>query len=174
VKRRDGRALLWSGLALCALMAAASGAGAFPWSIDMFRGQSVQPMARAPRVMPPGTMPINGEAPMTREAASATLHNPLKPSAPVLAAGKSLFDTNCAVCHGGTGRGDGTVGFLLRIPPADLTRGVAAQRSDGYLYATIRDGSFVMPSYADAMSSNERWQVVLYLRTLQQKKVSAK
>jgi mono/diheme cytochrome c family protein len=173
VKRRNG-AMLMGGLLLCAIAAAASSAGAFPWSIDMFRGQSVQAMARSPRVMPPGTMPINGEAPMTREAASTALHNPLKPGAPAVAAGKSLFDTNCAVCHGGTGRGDGTVGFLLRIPPADLTSGVAAQRSDGYIYATIRDGSIVMPSYADAMSPNERWQVVLYLRTLQQKKVSAK
>ena len=42
--------------------------------------------------------------------------------------------------------------FLLRVPPADLTAGVAAQRTDGYIYATIRNGSIVMPSYADAMS----------------------
>jgi mono/diheme cytochrome c family protein len=171
VKRREGAAL-WGSLLLCALLlAGAHRAGAFPWSIDMFRGQA---MARSPRVMPPGTLPINGEAPMTREVAAATLHNPLKPDAAALAAGKSLFDNNCAVCHGGTARGDGTVGFLLRIPPADLTRGVPAQRSDGYIYATIRDGSYVMPSYADAMSPDERWKVVLYLRSLQQKKVSAK
>ncbi len=139
----------------------------------MFRGESVQPLAQSPRVMPPGTLPINGEAPMSREDASATLHNPLKPTPAALAAGKSLFETNCAVCHGSNARGNGTVRFLLRVPPADLTAGVAAQRSDGYIYATIRNGSIVMPSYADAMSSNERWEVVLYLRSLQGK-VSAK
>ncbi|MGO9060477.1 MAG: cytochrome c [Candidatus Binataceae bacterium] len=156
--------------ALCGLvLIAPRHAAAFPWSIDMFRGESVQPLSQSPRVMPPGTMPVNGEAPMSREQASAKLHNPLLTSPEVLAAGKSLFDSNCAVCHGNGARGDGTVRFLLRVPPADLTAGVAAQRSDGYIYATIRNGSIVMPSYADAMSSKERWEVVLYLRSLQPK-----
>ena len=159
---------------LCTILLGARGAaGAFPWSIDMFRGATVQPMAQAPRVMPPGTMPVNGEAPMSREDSSTALHNPLKPTPAVLAAGKSLFDNSCAACHGADARGNGTVRFLLRVPPADLTAGVAAQRSDGYIYATIRNGSIVMPSYADAMSATERWQVVLYLRSLQ-KRVSAK
>jgi len=139
----------------------------------MFRGESVQPMARSPRVMPPGTLPVNGEPPMSREQSSAKLHNPLKADPAVLAAGKSLFESNCAVCHGNNARGNGTVRFLLRVPPADLTAGVAAQRTDGYIYATIRNGSIVMPSYADAMSSEERWQVVLFLRSLQGK-VAAK
>ncbi|HZY60824.1 MAG TPA: c-type cytochrome [Candidatus Binataceae bacterium] len=166
--------MLWIGAVLCGcLLLAPRRARAFPWSIDMFRGESVQPMARSPRVMPPGTLPVNGEPPMSREQSSAKLHNPLKADPAVLAAGKSLFESNCAVCHGNNARGNGTVRFLLRVPPADLTAGVAAQRTDGYIYATIRNGSIVMPSYADAMSSAERWQVVLFLRSLQGK-VAAK
>jgi mono/diheme cytochrome c family protein len=165
-----------SALALCLSLAlggwmliAPRRAAGFPWSIDMFRGQAVQPMAHSPRVMPPGTLAVDGEPPMTREQASAKLHNPLKPDATVLAAGKSLFETNCAVCHGRDARGNGTVRFLLRVPPADLTAGVTAQRTDGYIYATIRNGSIVMPALADAMSARERWEVVLYLRSLQGK-----
>jgi mono/diheme cytochrome c family protein len=173
VNRPEARAL-WIGAVLCGcLLLAPRHAPAFPWSIDMFRGESVQPMAHAPRVMPPGTLPVNGEPPMSREQSSAKLHNPLKANPAVLAAGESLFESNCAVCHGSNARGNGTVRFLLRVPPADLTAGVAAQRSDGYIYATIRNGSIVMPSYADAMSSEERWQVVLFLRSLQGK-VAAK
>jgi mono/diheme cytochrome c family protein len=168
VKRPEAPAL-WLAIAVCAwLLIAAHIAGAFPWSIDMFRGQAVQPLSQAPRNMPSGTLSINGVPPMTREVASATLHNPLKPDADVLAAGKDLFETDCAVCHNTDGRGDGPVGFLLRVPPADLTRGVALQRTDGYIYATIRNGSYVMPGYGDAMSSHERWEVVLYVRSLQQ------
>jgi mono/diheme cytochrome c family protein len=168
VKRPEAPAL-WLGLAVCAwLLIAAHIAGAFPWSIDMFRGEAIQPLSRAPRNMPSGTLAIDGVPPMTREVAAVTLRNPLKPTPEVLAAGKDLFETDCAVCHNSDGRGGGPVGFLLRLPPADLTRGVAAQRTDGYIYATIRNGSFVMPGYGDAMSSHERWEVVLYVRSLQQ------
>ncbi len=140
----------------------------------MFRGEAVQPLSEAPRNMPAGTLAINGVPPMSREVAAVTLHNPLKPTPAVLAAGKDLFDTNCAVCHNNDGRGGGPVGFLLRLPPADLTSGVAAQRSDGYIYATIRNGSIVMPGYGDAMSSHERWEVVLYVRSLQQQANAAR
>jgi len=59
------------------------------------------------------------------------------------------------------------VAFQMIIPPPDLIFAQPSQRSDGYLYATIRNGGVVMPAYADAMSVEERWQVVLYLRKLQ-------
>lgn len=168
-------AALWSAAALCAaLLMVARGAGASPWSIDMFRGQSVQALARAPRVMPPGSLPVNGLPPVSRQTAAATLHNPVKSTPDAVAHGKMLFETDCAVCHDSSGRGDGPVRFLLRIPPADLTRGIATQRSDGYIYATIRNGSFVMPAYGDAMSAHESWEVVLYVRSLQARKVGAK
>jgi mono/diheme cytochrome c family protein len=174
VKRSE--AARWSGAALCAaaLLMVTRGAGAFPWSIDMFRGESVQALARAPRVMPPGTLPVNGVPPMSREVASLSLRNPVKPTPEALAHGKLLFDTDCAVCHDSNGRGDGPVRFLLRIPPADLTHGVSTQRSDGYIYATIRNGSIVMPAYGDAMSADEIWDVVLYVRSLQRPQVGAK
>lgn len=148
-------------------------ARAFPWSIDMFRGASVQPLAEAPRNQPPGTLPINGDLPMSREVASRVLHNPLAPTAARIEEGKQLFFNNCSPCHGVDGRGDGSVRFLLKVPAPDLTAGEPAQRSDGYIYATIRDGSYIMPSYDDAMSSQERWEVVLYIRSLQGK-VAAK
>lgn len=155
------------------LLAIPRAALAFPWSIDMFRGASVQPLARAPRNQPPGTLSIHGHAPMSRQVASETLHNPLEPTKSVLAHGKVLYDDNCSVCHGDTGQGDGTVRFLLKVPPPALTAGMATARTDGYIYATIRNGSYIMPAYADAMSPEERWEVVLYIRSLQGK-VAAK
>src|SRR5580765_7965825 len=35
--------------------------------------------------------------------------------------GALTFKTNCAVCHGRTGHGDGPLSASLRIAPADLT-----------------------------------------------------
>lgn len=39
------------------------------------------------------------------------------------AAGKALFDANCASCHGTSGKGDGPVGAALNPPPRDFTVG---------------------------------------------------
>ena len=143
-------------------------ARAWPWSHDMFRGAAVQPLAVPPRVMPAGTLPVaGGEPPMSRDVAATTLTNPLAPTPERLAHGKRLFTTNCAPCHGSAGMGDGPVADHTLVPAANLTLGQPTERSDGYLYATIRDGSVVMPAYGDAMSASERWQLVLYLRQLQ-------
>ena len=68
-----------------------------------------------------------------------------------------------------TGRGDGTVVHLLAHKPADLLTGVSKNLPEGYIYGYIRNGGIWMPAYGDAMSSNERWQVVMYLRQLQDK-----
>jgi mono/diheme cytochrome c family protein len=136
----------------------------------------VQPLALAPRVMPEGTLPATGtaELPMTRAEMTASEHNPLQPTPENLAAGKSLYGTNCAPCHGDSGRGDGTVVHLLKTKPKDLITGNSKYLPDGYLYGTIRDGGLAMPSYGDALSVHERWQVVTFVRSLQHAGVASK
>ena len=134
----------------------------------MYRGENVQPLAVAPRVMPEGTMPTTGgELPMTREQMTIKERNPLQATPENLEHGKALFATLCTACHGNDGRGTGPVARLLRTPPADLIGGLSKDLPDGYVYGTIRDGGIAMPSYDDAMSGHERWQVVLFVRQLQ-------
>ena len=61
------RNVLSAFLAVIALATYATVASAFPWDIDMYRGATVRPLTKAPRVMPDGTMPTTGgELPMTR------------------------------------------------------------------------------------------------------------
>ena len=155
----------------------------------MFKGASVQPLETPPRSMPDGTLPAVGinynlhygqpaglpnadaEAipPMKLERMTIKMHNPLQPSAENLAHGKMLFENNCSPCHGMTGRGDGSVVHLLQHKPANLLTGVSKNLPDGYVYGYIRNGGIWMPSYNDAMSSKERWQVVQYIRELEKK-----
>jgi mono/diheme cytochrome c family protein len=45
-----------------------------------------------------------------------------------IAAGRDLFQSYCASCHGVDARGGGPVASQLRVPPADLTR-IAARRN---------------------------------------------
>ncbi len=149
--------------------ALAARASAFPWSTDMFRGASVQPFDAAPRPMPAGTMPVDGgEPPLARDDPAAdALRSPLPATPDHVAHGKALFEINCATCHGATGEGNGPTAYQPIIPPANLTAGQPTERTDGYIYETIRGGGIVMPAYGDAMSANERWEVVLFVRSLQ-------
>lgn len=135
----------------------------------MFRGPQVSPLSEAPRVMPEGTLPAHtGEPPMTNEQAAVTLHNPLTASRGTLEAGKLLYLNQCAVCHGAAGEGDGPVVHLLRKHPDSLASETGRNWTDGYIYGVIRNGHGYMPSLGDAMSSDERWSVILYVRSLQQ------
>ncbi|MGH8338616.1 MAG: c-type cytochrome [Gammaproteobacteria bacterium] len=189
VMRINGRVIAAALVAGGYLLGAAATAHAFPWSIDMFRGPAIQPLEVAPRVMPDGVLPVDGihynvhygqpsnlpgadeQAPpaMKLEAMTVKMHNPLQPTPDNLQRGANLFASNCSPCHGSLGRGDGTVVHLLAHKPADLLTGVSKNLPEGYIYGYIRNGGIWMPSYGDAMSSNERWQVVMYLRQLQGK-----
>lgn len=100
-------------LVLLALACNPRGARAFPWSIDMFRGDAMQPMAEAPRVMPADTLPTNGERARST-AASRRLQNPLVAGPKDIEEGEKLYLVYCSVCHGPGGRGDGPVRFMLR------------------------------------------------------------
>ena len=135
----------------------------------MYRGDAIQPFARAPRVMPSDALPVHGEPALSREQATIKLHDPLTSTRENIERGKRLFATNCATCHGDNGTGDGPVakaGILAR-PPANLVFGASRSLPDGYIYGTIVNGGIVMPSLGDALSPDERWQVVLYVRSLQ-------
>ena len=55
------------------------------------------------------------------------------------------------------------------VLPPDLTLEIFRQRTDGLIYATIRDGGPIMPGQAEALLHQERWDIVNYLRSLQGK-----
>ena len=82
--------------------------------------------------------------------------------------GQRMYERHCAVCHGIQGGGDGPMrgpGKFPLIPP--LVSGTAIGRPDGYLYAIIRAGRGLMPSYGARMTHIERWSVVTYVNRLQ-------
>jgi mono/diheme cytochrome c family protein/uncharacterized membrane protein len=95
--------------------------------------------------------------------------NPVLPSADSIARGASLYQAQCAACHGPTGKGDGPVGLTLQPVPADLSQhAVPGVHSDGQLFEWISHGypGSVMPAFADELEEGERWDIVNFLRTL--------
>lgn len=150
------------------LVLAVSLAHAWPWSDDMDKQPSVRAQ-EAPVAPPPGTVPRQGREPrMDRMQAGERLRNPLAPTPASVENGKRLFVIYCALCHGPDAKGGGPVAPKF-VPPPDLTLDLFLERSDGFLYATIRDGGALMPGQGEALSPRERWDVVNYLRVLQGK-----
>ena len=95
--------------------------------------------------------------------------NPTVNDAATLARGQRLFAQNCAVCHGATGRGDGTLGQQLNPRPANLAAIHAKTHTDGDLYWWVTRGipGTGMPAYANSLTDQEIWSVIRYLRTFQ-------
>ena len=92
--------------------------------------------------------------------------NPVPHTEDVLAKGKTLYDANCAVCHGALGRGDGPAAAAFKPRPSDL-RGTVSSWSDGQIAALILSGRGAMPAYRDIFEVEAVWGVVHYMRRLQ-------
>jgi mono/diheme cytochrome c family protein len=82
-----------------------------------------------------------------------------------------LYRLNCAACHGtdGTGIRSGDLAHL-HGNGADLTRGRTVDQSDGDLRYWIGNGvpGSEMPAFSPALAEDEQWQLVLYIRQLQE------
>ena len=95
--------------------------------------------------------------------------NPIPPNRESIAAGSSLFITNCVPCHGIDGKGDGPVGLTLNPRPADLTQhAIPGVHTDAQLYEWITNGfpGTRMPAFKSVLSDTERWHLVNFIRTL--------
>ena len=96
--------------------------------------------------------------------------------AKLVALGRSMYEeAGCAQCHGSPGRGEGPSVKGLRddwgnpIAPPDLTlKPFKSGTNPEDLYRTLSTGlnGTPMPSYADALSANERWALVSYILSI--------
>jgi len=87
--------------------------------------------------------------------------NPLADKLWARPGGKKLFLRNCAECHDKDGNGQ------VKKHSADLQLAVVQQQTDGELFWKITNGNTGrgMPSFSK-LPELERWQLVLFLRTL--------
>ncbi len=91
-------------------------------------------------------------------------------SADAIVQGAGLFARNCAICHGAAGHGDGPGGKGLSVPPADLTAAHLWMHPDGELFWWLAhgiaapDGGPAMPGFEGALSDDERWDLIDYIR----------
>jgi mono/diheme cytochrome c family protein len=103
---------------------------------------------------------------------AAKMKNPVASSAASIAAGKKLYDAQCASCHGPTGKGDGKAGAMLKPMPSDLSDGEWKHGStDGEIFTVIRDGARQtgMRAFGSRIPANDIWNLVNYVRSLSPK-----
>ena len=160
-------------LAIAMLATATSGWG-YPWNKDMVDQPAEKPQKSAVPP-PPGSIPVTGRenlpAPTTENEifkakdAAATLKNPVPATADSVARGATLYRANCVVCHGERGHGDGPVGKKFDPVPVDLNKDYTQSQADGQLFFTLTRGRVAMPFYRDALSQQERWDVINYVKS---------
>ena len=100
--------------------------------------------------------------------AGAELNNPLVAEDPEnLARGAIIYADFCAVCHGDTGSGNGPVTTRGFPPPPSLSGENARKIRDGQIFHLLTYGQNNMPPYSSQITREDRWRVILHIRSLQ-------
>ena len=86
-----------------------------------------------------------------------------------LTEGKSIYERNCASCHGALGQGNGPASVGMNPPPPAIgTRDAMHDVSPALMYRIVSVGIAGTPmgGWADRLTADERWNVVAYLNSL--------
>lgn len=89
--------------------------------------------------------------------------------------GAQVYKTNCAMCHGNEGKGDGIAGKALKPPPRNFVEGKwTLGGGELAMFATIQTGvpGTSMQGYKDALPAKDRWAVVQYIHSITENKVN--
>jgi len=84
----------------------------------------------------------------------------------IIGKGEKIFGKMCWTCHGENGEGDGVAGENLAPKPSNFTDKEIQSQSDGAFYWKITHGRGNMIAYEDALSDDQRWQLVAFIRSL--------
>lgn len=150
---------------------------------DMFYSTAYESFTKNPnfkdgmtmRVPAEGSVP-RGYAPFeytlvaeSRIKAGKDLVSPVVFSAEALAAGEKAYKTFCAGCHGAGGDGEGLLytSKLYPLKPRTLSSGNSINLKDGEIYHSITLGFGSMGAHGPQITPPDRWNVVLYIRSLQ-------
>lgn len=156
------------------LMAIPDPALTLPWDKDMQDQPSVKPQESQVSTND-AAVPVGDEEEYpppkdiielvrARLEAGRILVNPIPKLPDSLTRGKQMYDRHCLVCHGEQGRGDGLVGSKFVPQPMELNLDYVQLQPDGQIFYTISHGSIAMPFYRQAMSVEDRWHLVNFIK----------
>jgi len=141
----------------------------FAPNLNFSDGKTLQPPQ--PGTIPRGLMPLHYR-PTADDAAraGAELRNPFSSvDAHARKRGEFIFANYCKMCHGPEGKGDGLLPQRGIPPPAALVSPKTKQLKDGQLFHILTYGQGNMPAHATQLSREDRWKVILHVRSLQRR-----
>lgn len=141
-------------------------------TVHAFDESPLHPGFPAMLLPPAGTARLGSRAfeyglgPAEAQRAGRELTSPLVPTDANLARGKLVFENVCFTCHGLGGEGDGPI--IGRFPnPPSLLAPHARTLPDGQIFHVITRGQGIMPPHSAQVVPEDRWKVILYVRSLQ-------
>ena len=150
------------------------------WTQQMKDAAGVAPVLSRKPVE--GTIPYTGSAltaqfvmpyalnatPEDYERAAAEVKSPILATEKNVEKGKLIYTRMCMHCHGKEGHGDGAIsrnGFIEGIPDYATK---LKDLPEGKMFHTITYGKGLMGQHASQLNQLERWQVIEYVKCLQQ------
>lgn len=111
-------------------------------------------------------------------AAYRAMTNPLPRTRETVDKGRTVYESNCASCHGATGAGDGVAARNLSPPPANLIwlSQMPIAQWDSFMFWTVSEGGAqfgtAMPTFKGQLSKNDIWAVIAYVQASLPQKTS--
>jgi hypothetical protein len=86
----------------------------------------------------------------------------------VIKNGETIYTANCSACHGMPGKAN----FALMAPaPGDPATDKFQLQTDGELFYKITNGRAPMPTFKNILADKDRWSVISFIRSFNQKYV---
>jgi mono/diheme cytochrome c family protein len=105
-----------------------------------------------------------------QSADAAKTGNPIKPTPDSLTAGKKIYSTDCEMCHGKQGAGDGDLAADMKLSLKDLREDATLKDvSDKELFDIIDKGKGKMMGEEGRLKPEQVWNVVNYVRSFSKK-----
>ena len=103
-----------------------------------------------------------------QKLAGEQLVNPFKTDAEILKIGARQYGIYCIICHGSTGKGNGTLfeSGKFTAQPTNLTEERIVDLPEGEIYHIITKGSVsgLMGAHASQIKSENRWKIIKFIK----------